>query len=374
MLFTLSPNTPRFQVFTLLNAELIFFLEQSVPNGQFGRWLFTAGAIGQTCWGNAKHNSQKAEKDLTYDKFENLFYSLQAHPVEIRKKLLDVARNTQNLSGFFNTPNRDLLAFLPKPCFESLKNITTHLYCATKDLQGILNVAGGININAHFELFRAAGVNGNICKACGMGELAVFRASVAEGEQWRADYDHQLCKSKYPLFAVHPDNLIPLCSVCNQDAKKAKDLFIREPDQPRHAFDPFIESARYLIEIELGMLRDPEPTIKVVWTTVDVALLEKLETWDDVYEIKRRVEGRFRNLEIIIRNEIDPINYAHFESQVTNRARPASNAVLSDKEWAFWYQKLFSTLNQVDKSPFWEKSRFNDQQADEGSDYILERP
>ncbi|MEW3697720.1 hypothetical protein QOZ28_31825, partial [Pseudomonas aeruginosa] len=76
-----------------------------------------------------------------------------------------------------------------------------------------------------------------------MGELAAFRASVPEGEQWRADFDHQLCKSKYPLFAVHPDNLIPLCSVCNQDAKKAKDLFIRENDQPRNTFYPYTESA-----------------------------------------------------------------------------------------------------------------------------------
>lgn len=55
-----------------------------------------------------------------------------------------------------------------------------------------------------------------------MKELAAFRAGIVDGEQWRADYDHQLCKSKYPIFAVHPDNLIPLCDVCNQDAKKRK--------------------------------------------------------------------------------------------------------------------------------------------------------
>lgn len=372
MLFQLAPNTPRFEVFILLNEELIFFLEQSVADGQFRRTLFTAGAIGQACWDNSKHNSIKAKKDLTCDKFKYFYDALQAQTQQIRQELLDTARNNQNLEAFFGNPNRGLFNFLPQLCFEALKNITTHLYCATKDLQGVLNVAGGININAHFESFRADGINGNICKACGMEELAVFRSSLPEGEQWRADYDHQLCKSKYPLFAVHPDNLIPLCSVCNQDAKKAKDLFSKAPDQPRNAFYPPTESARYFVEIEVDMLRDPEPKIKVAWSTLDVALLEKLETWDDIYEIKRRVEGRFRNLEIIIRNEINPNSYAHFQQQINDRARPVPDDVLSDKEWAFWYQKLFHKLNQVDKAPFWEKSRFSDQQADEGSTYILE--
>ena len=372
MLFQLAPNTPQFKVFSLLNEEILFFLEKSVANGQFRRTLFTDGAIGKACWDNTKKNNIKAKNDLTRDKFEYLYDALQAQPQKIRKKLFDTAKSNQNLAAFFNNPNRDLLDFLPKNSFTALTNVTTHLYCATKDLQGVLSVVGGININAHFESFRADDINGNICKACGMEELAVFRASMPEGEQWRADYDHQLCKSKYPLFSVHPDNLIPLCSVCNQDAKKAKDLFSKSPNQPRTAFYPNTESAHAFVEVEINMLRDPEPKINVSWSTLDIALLDKLETWDEIYEIKRRVEGRFRNLEVVIRNEINPRSYDHFEQQVVDRARPVPHDVLKDKEWAFWYQKLFQKLNQLDKAPFWAKSRFSDKQADEGSTYILE--
>ncbi|HFS0852891.1 hypothetical protein ABZQ71_06820 [Pseudomonas aeruginosa] len=372
MLFKLATNTPRFEAFRLLNQELIFFLKESIDAGHFRRELFTPGTIGQTCWDNSKANNTKAKKDLTRDKFEKLFNELQKQPQKTRQQLLDIATNNQDLEAFFKNPNRNLFNFLPTPCFESLKEITTHLYCATKDLQGIVDASGNIDIKAHFESFRADGVNGNICKACGMGELAAFRASVPEGEQWRADFDHQLCKSKYPLFAVHPDNLIPLCSVCNQDAKKAKDLFIRENDQPRNTFYPYTESALPFVEIDLDMLRDPEPKITVTWTTHDAAVLEKLDTWDDVYEIKNRVEGRFRNLEKIIRNEINPNDYAHFDQQIIDKARPVPDDVLRDKEWAFWYQKLFYKLSQIDKAPFWEKSRFSDQQGDEGAAYILE--
>ena len=372
MLFQLSPNTPQFKVFSLLNKELIYFIEKSVVDGTFCRELFTGGAVGQACWENSKNNNVKAKTDLTHDKFKKLYEALQDQPKTIRKKLLRTIKKNQNLQAFFDNPNAALLAFLPQACFEPLKTITTHLYCATKDLQGVLNVVGGVDIKAHFESFRAREVNGNICKSCGMEELAVFRSALPKGAQWRADYDHQLCKSKYPIFSVHPDNLIPLCSVCNQDAKKGKDLFITSLNQTRHAFYPIKESAHSFVDIEVDLLRDPEPEITVEWATNDPALLEKLKTWDDVYEIKRRVEGRFRSLEVIIRNEINPTSYIHFQQQVSDRSRPVHADVLGDKEWAFWYQKLFYKLNLLDKAPFWEKSRFNDPQADEGSDYILE--
>jgi hypothetical protein len=373
MLFQLAHNTPRFEVFNLLNQELIFFLQKSVADGKFRRALFTPGAIGQACWDNSKsNNNPKAKNDLTRDKFKKLFSVAQKQPQATRQQLLDAVTNNQNLAVFFNNPKCNLLSFLPTPYLDSLKNIATHLYCATKDLQGVVNTAGNININAYFELFRADAANGNICKACGMEELAPFRAGVSEGEQWRADFDHQLCKSKYPLFAAHPENLVPLCRTCNQDAKKAKNLFFKEPNQTRHAFYPYAESAHHFVEIELSMLRDPEPEIKVTWNTPDAAALDKLLTWNDVYEIKSRVEGRFRNLEKIISNEINPNSEMHFYQQVCDRARPVPSNVLRDKEWAFWYQKLFYKLSLVDMAPFWEKSRFSDKQGDEGSDYILE--
>lgn len=113
-------------------------------------------------------------------------------------------RDNQNLQVFFVTPQRELFDFMSEPCRKALNKLCTHLYCSTKYLASIVRAAGGTDITAHFNAYRAHAVNGNICKACGMKELSVFRAGVPDGEQWRADYDHQLCKSKYPIFAVHP--------------------------------------------------------------------------------------------------------------------------------------------------------------------------
>ncbi|EPJ95148.1 hypothetical protein [Pseudomonas psychrophila] len=371
MLFQLSSNTPRFRVFSLLNSEFIYFIEQSVAQGEFRRELFSEGAVGQACWSNSKVNDVRASKDLTRDKFEKLFSSLQGVEENVRQELLDVFRDNQDLQAFFNAPSRNLLEFLPLLCQTALKNVATHLYCATKDIAPIIAAAGGLDITAHFNLFRGMSSNGKICKACGMKELAAFRAGVADGDQWRADYDHQLCKSKYPTFAVHPDNLIPLCDVCNQDAKKAKDLFKCDGGNERLAFYPYAEEARELIAIEIQRLRDPEPTIKLVWSTDDAARLNKLQTWDDIYEIRSRVEGRFSSLEVVIDDEINPAGIDHLRNQINDKARPVVERTLKRKEWSFWYQKLFQQLNLIDIAPFWEKSQFVHRQGIDGGEYIL---
>lgn len=76
MLFRLTSNTPRFEVFRLLNAELLYFLEQVVNTNTFDRTLFTQGAVGQACWDNAKANVTRASSDLTRDKFQKIFTAL----------------------------------------------------------------------------------------------------------------------------------------------------------------------------------------------------------------------------------------------------------------------------------------------------------
>lgn len=362
MLFRLAPNTPKFEVFRFLNAELMYFLGKVVNVNTFGRALFTQGPVGEACWTNVP----------TREKFENLFNALQPAGNYAKQQLFEVMRDNQNLQEFFGSPLKDFLEFMNKPCRETLKSLCTHLYCATKDLARIVTASGGTDITAHFNAYREKAANGNICKACGMENLAPFRAGVPDGDQWRADYDHQLCKSKYPIFAVHPENLIPLCDVCNQDAKKAKDLFRHKNGTDRLAFYPYEEEAMGLIAIEFDNLRDPEPTIKLHWNTRDEVLLDKLNTWDEIYEIRSRVEGRFRSLEAVIEDEINPRDAKHFESRINDEARPNTADTLKRKEWAFWYQTLFAALEKVDIAPFMAKYHFVSQQGVDGGEFIFD--
>lgn len=369
MLFQLHSQTPKFQVFVLLNEELIYFLNKSIKQKKFGRKLFSFKPVGKACWSNVKSSPEK--NDLTRDKFQKLFENLKNETEVAREQLHQIAVDNQDLSSFFLKPNPALLDFLLPNTFEAFKVLAVHLYGSTKDLQPIIDAAGGVNIHKHFETFRTDTLNGNICKACGMEKLAPFRANIGVEKQWRSDYDHQLCKSKYPLFAVHPDNLIPLCDVCNQDAKKAKDLFVAENTSLRYSFYPFTEEAHSYVSLEIENLRDPSPSVKVSWNTSDSSLINKLDTWDDIYEIKNRVEGEFRNLEQIIENEIDPVDFNDFQQHILRRTRVVNERTLKSKPWAYWHYKFFCTLHSVDKEAFWERSRFVHSNAKESGDYIL---
>lgn len=364
MLFRLSDNTPRFEVFRLLNGEFLFFLEKTAESNVFTRTLFTDGGVGEACWNNVK----------TREKFGDLFDSLSHKGTHAKQRLFESMRDNQDLQHFFENPKRNLFEFLDSPCKEALKSLCTHLYCSTKDLAGIVAASGGNNITAHFNAYRDIEVNGNVCKACGMQKLAPFRAEIPDGDQWRSDYDHQLCKSKYPTFAVHPDNLIPLCDICNQDAKKAKDLFRYNDGKERLAFYPYNEEAQELIEVIIEDLRDPEPKIKVRWNTLDDNLLDKLETWDEIYEIRSRVEGQFRALEEVILDEINPKDSAHLADRIKDEARPVNTSTLKRKEWAFWHQKLFYALEKIDLAPFIAKCDFIQEQGAKGGEFILEHP
>ena len=361
MLFRLVDGTPCFEVFRLLNLELLHFLEAAVIKDDFDRQLFTAGAIGDACWAN----------ENTLDKFQKLFEDLGNADGDTKQQLFLAMQNNQDLEVFFGNPQRGLLDFLNGDCRNSLKELSSHLYSATKDLAPVVAAAGGVNINSHFSEYRSLAINGNVCKACGMEKLAVIRADVPEQRQWRSDYDHQLCKSKYPIFAVHPDNLIPLCSVCNQNAKKAKDLFNSADGNTRLAFYPYTEEARDFVGIEISKLADPEPTFNVIWSTEDAIVLEKLETWNEVYEIKSRVEGQLRAIEDIIVDEIDPIDEAHLISRIQDEARPKAEISLKRKEWLFWYQKLFAALELVELAPFAAKLGFIQEQGAVGGEFIL---
>lgn len=371
MLFKLHPDTPKFQVFVLLNQELIYFLNKSINQQRFGRRLFSYTRVGKACWENSKANDLSVKNDLTRDKFQKLFENLKREIETNRQQLHRVVIDNQDLSSFFSTPDPALLSFLRPETFKAFKVLAAHLYGATKDLQPIIDAAGGANIHSHFEAFRIDTLNGNICKACGMEKLAPFRANIGIENQWRADYDHQLCKSKYPLFAVHPDNLIPLCDVCNQDAKKAKDLFVSEDTSLRYSFYPFSEEAHSYVLLEIDNLKDPNPSVKVSWNTSDSICISKLDTWDNIYEIKNRVEGEFRNLDQIIENEIQPENYTEFEHEISRKARAISDSILKSKTWAYWYHKFFCVLDSIDKDAFWERSKFVQSMAMDGGDYIL---
>lgn len=370
MLFSLAPLTPKFIVFEQLNNELLYFLEHAVPAGVFARNSLSAGAIGEACWNNAK--GPKGKQKLTKDKFLALHIELQKLSQLNRQRLFETVRDNQNLQGLFAAPDYQLLAFLAPCCFDALKTLASHLYCSTKTLQPIIDACGSVTINTHFNNFKR--LNGEVCRACGLERIAPFRADTPVEDQWRADYDHFLCKSKYPIYAVHPENLFPICRTCNQDAKKAEDIFFCKKDKKlRLAFYPFTESAEGYVELTFVNDKDPEACIQVNWLTDDEQIKEKLNTWNEVFQIKKLVAGRFISLENFIQDELMPNSLAGLQASIATKvAHPYTGLTLTRKPDAFWQNKLYTCLAAINVEPLWEQCRFiENEHGEPGAEFIV---
>ncbi|MBP6518273.1 hypothetical protein [Shewanella sp.] len=358
MLFPLEQNTPEFAVFTALNTELLYFLEHAIPAGGFNRQSLSDTPLGLACWNNKKVPNGKGL--LTWDKFKTLHEALQTEPEALRRRLYETVRDNQNFEELFQQRRHDLLTFMPALLMEKLQSLCYHLYVGTKGLGDVKAAAGGVDIDIHFTDFKA--VNGEVCRACGLEVVAPLRANVPNAQQWRADYDHFLCKSKYPIFAVHPKNLFPICRTCNQDAKKTKDLFFcNTVRQQRFSFYPYTEGASGLVALEID-LDDISPKVRVRLDSEDPVLKSKLDTWNDVFEIKNLVEGRYLPLEHYVSDRIRPRNLLDLQAQVARELDPPSVAALKRTEGVFWDHKLYVALSRINLDLVWSVVEFQEQE------------
>ena len=109
----------------------------------------------------------------------------------------------------------------------------------------------------------------------------------------REDLDHYFCKSSYPLAAANMDNLVPMCSECNQTYKKEK-LIPEDAKSRVKAFYPY--SSIPDMELRITCIRYPSTTNvndKGEWNAElicsDPAQQCKVDTWNRVFDIKQRI-------------------------------------------------------------------------------------
>ncbi len=176
------------------------------------------------------------------------------------------------------------------------KSLSNYLYAGVLKLQCFQDLSQ-YSLNEHFEDFR--NLNGNICCFCGLEEYAELRELSGDLEnldesQWRGDYDHLLCKSKYPFLSVDFDNLVPTCRTCNRDAKKAIDILCLDCDRTV-AFHPYKEeqgaNCSLSVDVEDGLCME----WKVEFSSDNDIQRAKSETWLFTYDIRSRYQKRIRD-------------------------------------------------------------------------------
>ena len=107
----------------------------------------------------------------------------------------------------------------------------------------------------------------------------------------RADFDHFLAKSKYPLFALSLYNLIPSCLNCNRTIKRSKEFesnthlhpYMDHKERDKWKFKyRLMDIDRYLLEINTSKCADT----KIDRTITDLKLEEIYQKAHSDYELK----------------------------------------------------------------------------------------
>jgi hypothetical protein len=332
MLFSFNPATPEHKAFTKLNDELLYFLQASINASRFSRGLFS-DVVGQVCWDNAP----------TKAKFWALWKSLRPLPSDEREQLYMLILNGQSVGLYFADKSAGIPDIEQAQVKDALGELSKHLFAATKDLADIRDACGNQTIQAQFNEFQQ--LNGNVCLVCGSELLAQRRHLVNSDKQWRAPYDHLLNKADYPVFAIHPRNLFPICFTCNSKAKGKKELLFGRDGVRRLSFYPFNESCCLLLaqqnpELELDVklhYADGNLTLVVDWTTQNVDINEKMTAWDEVYQIRSRVEGEQGDFVTWIDDECHSNDINEFAAKLAEKAnRPTMRAIKSIC-WLFWH-------------------------------------
>jgi hypothetical protein len=127
--------------------------------------------------------------------------------------------------------------------------------------------------------------NHYVCPFCGLGKFKNRKGARRE------DFDHYLYKADYPLAAANMDNLVPTCGTCNQDYKKAQDILADGT-----AFYPYGPIPKVKIEVNCTSYPTVDDfadtgtwSVNLELVPADPAAAPKMQAWDRVYSIKRRL-------------------------------------------------------------------------------------
>lgn len=355
MLFPLNPNTPQCDVFKVLNDELLYFLGASVQadtfdENLFSEYLYDEQQTKSVCWSNQP----------TREKFEALWSVLQTLEEQARRELFEQVRDSQDVSVYFD----DIAIPLPEldeVLFEPFKSLTSHLFTRTKDLAGARQQAGS-SIEQHFQQLKRENGNSQLCFLCGTSALSQDRAHLDADDQWRADYDHVLCKDKYPIYTSHPGNFIPTCHICNSKAKGAKNVLYDAGNQRRKAFYPLPPSQescyqyarvepkfRGLAELHGGDWQDPIASASISFPNSPVAISEKIDVWTEVYQVPSRVEEHvITHFCERVASDLRPHDFEDFQNQLV-RYTGRHPIDIKKTEWRCWWFRVYEFLVNKDQ-------------------------
>lgn len=213
---------------------------------------------------------------------ESLYNELAAHHVIVRCRIYQQFINNNQIEKLCNN-TLELLDCISwdESIGKKIKALFLDCYPSKLDL-GIFKKTGDKTnpTKKFYQEFIA--LNGHICPFC-----SILPHKHPFGRK-RSDFDHYMDKAHYPLAALNMDNLIPMCTECNQDYKHTADI-LKNNDGIRRAFlYPYSLKKPFSIKIE-SMVSD-----KLTWE-FDVSIVSDMKSkivsdFENVFNIKDRMQ------------------------------------------------------------------------------------
>ncbi len=157
------------------------------------------------------------------------------------------------------------------------------------------------NIRDHYKVYYGAHQNA-WCPFCGMEKYT-------RPEVRKADYDHLLSKTDFPVAAVNLKNLVPMGDHCNRDFKKAIDLFISEDGTVQKVAYPFTSTISPVISLK-GSKTSFSSESKRSWKLTITPRTQEVKSWNRLFSI----ESRF--LKEYLEKRKDTQQVSEFESEI----------------------------------------------------------
>ena len=201
----------------------LYFFKEIVHADEFDNSLFP------DWFGDVIDRSPKLEEE-----FRDLAECILTKSIENRKLLYRIFINHNRVARLCLKPAVNLRVFpddlndvavFARKVFDRLYNSTLQSVAVGRTL--------GEDIYRHYMKFREIN-SSQVCPFCGLENYP------DRLKKSRSQYDHYLKKSKYFFCAVNFNNLIPMCSVCNEAPNKhSKDMLYSDTGVRRAVYFPF---------------------------------------------------------------------------------------------------------------------------------------
>jgi len=212
------------------------------------------------------------------DRRAALIDPIGAEPQEGRDAIRLAVASHNNIPAVFDGATCPRKSELPEP----VRELLVDYFRAGFKLLDPLGVRA-----QHYEQVFAANPS-NVCPFCGSETMKIPPPLSEDPNAPNQDLDHYLAITLYPAAGSNLRNLVPMGSECNSRFKKALDVIRKPSGDRRTPFDPFGDGHGG-ISLAGSQIPGPIGNAAPVWT-VNLEGGAAAETWDEVWDIRRRIK------------------------------------------------------------------------------------